>query len=833
MSTIEDTAKKLGLAISTGGPTMTPSVASTSPTTFFLKSDKDMEANVSRGRKGSRTSNTAPRMLWTAHRAQEAESPIDMGARDESSFGVESLEDTLSSTFGLSDTHQRRQSGTTDGSAEGGAETDSPSGVALPKKRTGNPVHPKILATGQRILSSDHERSYTVSSGSTRSSRSPTEVLQRRGSTPSVINFTPAGMSPRLELGMVGTPRSGSPKSVRLSDEENGSVADDASSQAVLSSNGDDENEQSVNGENDKRSSMPQLVMPSISMPSRRPFTERGKRMGRLKVMVVGPDGVGKTTLIQNIFRCCEDIMHVDPTSDNRTFFNNDTDSHGKPLFSEHFAATRPYPSWWTDFETRRMLHRRKSLGDGVLERNICFIDSPGMNQDSHVRSIQKMTDKLMRRTANLGAMSDNDLVSVLSGDGGTSLDAILWLFDPDTICGAEQPGQILDETHKNLLLALSQCTNIIPLIGRADKFQVEDIEAQKAKVQAMFNLYDIEPLSLHDKMTFSQTASGNSGNTPREPFSISSALSDDAETIDASVLMSSQYIQPLIPSDLAFFVDRFFEPENISRMRHIAATKFVLWRHTHLGSQVNFAKLLQTTADCSGGSPIHTAAESVDDEHQSSKVLVPRVTSSIFQSNRSLSPGGSEVSVFSAPNTATGQSGNALSNYNLHNDNNLAYGDERPPFREIRLAKWAQDLQRGLSNERRRYREMYTQLPSDWISDDGRNDSNEKAMISSRPARGRLGGDLAVIDPRDPLGVLALSQTITKTGWIAIRVAGSCGLVAAVAFWVLRNWGELQSTLFGSGRDGLIVVQTQALGPPTPSRGWIDFLGLRDFFGW
>jgi hypothetical protein len=37
--------------------------------------------------------------------------------------------------------------------------------------------------------------------------------------------------------------------------------------------------------------SAPQLVMPSIQMPSRRPFTETGKSMGRLKILLAGDSG--------------------------------------------------------------------------------------------------------------------------------------------------------------------------------------------------------------------------------------------------------------------------------------------------------------------------------------------------------------------------------------------------------------------------------------------------------------------------------------------------------------------------------------------------------------
>lgn len=39
--------------------------------------------------------------------------------------------------------------------------------------------------------------------------------------------------------------------------------------------------------------SAPQLVMPSIKMPSRRPFTETGKSMGRVKVLLAGDSGMG------------------------------------------------------------------------------------------------------------------------------------------------------------------------------------------------------------------------------------------------------------------------------------------------------------------------------------------------------------------------------------------------------------------------------------------------------------------------------------------------------------------------------------------------------------
>ena len=79
------------------------------------------------------------------------------------------------------------------------------------------------------------------------------------------------------------SPKSTSTRSVRPSDDESG---DETASQAVISS-GEDENELP----SDVQDSSPQLIMPSIKIPSRRPFTERGKAIGRLKILVAGESG--------------------------------------------------------------------------------------------------------------------------------------------------------------------------------------------------------------------------------------------------------------------------------------------------------------------------------------------------------------------------------------------------------------------------------------------------------------------------------------------------------------------------------------------------------------
>lgn len=158
-------------------------------------------------------------------------------------------------------------------------------------------------------------------------------------------------------------------------------------------------------------------------------------------------------------------------------------------------------------------------------------------------------------------------------------------------------------------------------------------------------------------------------------------------------------------------------------------------------------------------------------------------------------------------------------------------------PFRQIRLAKWAQDLQRSLANERKRYDTLYTvQQPAEWhLEHEGTGGSDEKALIArnddggavgsssqQRPTRGKLGGEIAVIDP---LGILSLGQIFRRQSWFVLRVAGGCGFVGAVAWWVLRNWAEVQEWFGGgaggSGSGGMSGLGSTPVAVPAPQKAW------------
>ena len=109
--------------------------------------------------------------------------------------------------------------------------------------------------------------------------------------------------------------------------------------------------------------------------------------------------GVGKTSFIKSIVQSSPDIVHVDPFT-NTPMTVSQTQRRRTSRRSRHepapvastskivevFASTRPYPSWWSEAEEVKLLRRRRrSVGDTVLDRNICFVDTPGYRSGASV----------------------------------------------------------------------------------------------------------------------------------------------------------------------------------------------------------------------------------------------------------------------------------------------------------------------------------------------------------------------------------------------------------------------------------------------------------------
>lgn len=115
----------------------------------------------------------------------------------------------------------------------------------------------------------------------------PSSRPQPRRQPPTALSqpLTPLSIeSPVPSASLPSSPKSTSTRSFRQSDED--SMQDEAGSQAVVSSG-----EEDADSPPEMQDSAPQLIMPSIKMPSRRPFTQRGKDIGRLKVLIAGDSG--------------------------------------------------------------------------------------------------------------------------------------------------------------------------------------------------------------------------------------------------------------------------------------------------------------------------------------------------------------------------------------------------------------------------------------------------------------------------------------------------------------------------------------------------------------
>jgi hypothetical protein len=206
--------------------------------TYFMADEKTMEASQSH----------SPTVL-----------PKHRDIQKSSMYGVESLETTISSLAHDSD------------------ESDE-------KLRRARQNWKKHLR--QQTLTRSEEDLPDSTSPSLKSSvdvsRNVSPSQQRRSSQATISRpLTPLSFGSQAPASLMS-----SPDSRRNSDA--GSFMDDIASQAIVSSGDED---QDIGSDLIDSGSAPQLVMPSIRMPSRRPFTERGKNMGRLKVLIAGDSG--------------------------------------------------------------------------------------------------------------------------------------------------------------------------------------------------------------------------------------------------------------------------------------------------------------------------------------------------------------------------------------------------------------------------------------------------------------------------------------------------------------------------------------------------------------
>jgi hypothetical protein len=250
------------------------------------------------------------------------------GKQRDSTFGVQSLADTLEAAFG--------SEGSSASKGKGPGKASKTKNHGAKSSRSGS--------------NSSSAGSVTLPDGT------PVRKLKRKFSNhSSPITFAPLNLDvPHPTSALSSTPRSASMISLKLSDEE--SAMEDAASQAVASSGEEEEHAETQQG----AAGFPQLVMPSIQMPTRRPFTTTGKAMGKLKIMVAGETGAHIRTHRKGATRerhCVDSVLQV---SANRRSF----DPSSKSAKTSSTSTRYPRPS-----HTRSHGRRSQSLAQGRQTR--------------------------------------------------------------------------------------------------------------------------------------------------------------------------------------------------------------------------------------------------------------------------------------------------------------------------------------------------------------------------------------------------------------------------------------------------------------------------------
>lgn len=141
--------------------------------------------------------------------------------------------------------------------------------------------------------------------------------------------------------------------------------------------------------------------------------------------------------MIRAIVQQCEDIVQVDPLTLRSITENTRRSAKGKdgnkatatgPRVLEILASTKAYPTWWTDMDESRVLRRRKSISETVLERNICFIDTIGQINEQRYSLVEYIEEAFWHINAT-EEHTDLERLNMVSGKGTNLVDVVLFIF--------------------------------------------------------------------------------------------------------------------------------------------------------------------------------------------------------------------------------------------------------------------------------------------------------------------------------------------------------------------------------------------------------------------
>lgn len=304
----------------------------------------------------------------------------------------------------------------------------------------------------------------------------------------------------------------------------------------------------------------------------------------------------------------------------------------------------------------------------------------------------------------------------------------------------------------------LSLIANIVPLIAKSDllsKEQIKEIQTSIDKDQCAIQRLPVNfGAQILDRVS-------------SPPFAVACVNGPDYDNMDASLLMSSEYIQPLLPSELQLLVNQIFQPEVVEYLRHTAARKLTTWYNS--GMKLAAVRTPSPSAHSHVPSTLNSPLQA---SLSASGVLIPPT---------------SEISL------------NTSNSFALARVADHATREER--MAQMRLSKWASDLQLSLQRERERYENIARAERAIWLVErmgeeikDGqlvRLESHDVQATARASEKGRLYQvDGMTYQLHDPLGLLRWQDAMRSQTWLALQIVGSFGVVGGLALWISKTWG-------------------------------------------
>lgn len=251
---------------------------------------------------------------------------------------------------------------------------------------------------------------------------------------------------------------------------------------------------------------------------------------------------------------------------------------------------------------------------------------------------------------------------------------------------------------------------------------------------------------------------------------------------MDASLLMSPDYVQPLVPTELSALVEQVFSPDGTSWLRHSAARKYLQWRKGEAPAAAPRPLELY--------GPLHSSSGSLGNSFSSPG---PRTTP--LATSQILTPSLGATGSFALARVAD----------HTQREERLA---------QIRLANWAGELQKSLANERARYEALARGERAVWLTErlnecvqDGtlvpissaperRRGPEKRAAATSARRRKFTAADVAGLAAQggthqDPLGLLEVVADLRRRGVVVLEVLGGMGVLGGMAVWLCRHYGQ------------------------------------------